>query len=241
MTSSKTCAVSLLAVSIAALAALPSSAAQRVALRTADAAASARSAALATNPSALVAMLELEPGTSLRPLSTRLRADGMRHQRLQQMHQGVPVFGEHIIMTTTADGTLRRLSGTAVRAISTDMPSVVPRLDAQQAAAIARGALAQPLAADADVRNERRELTVHVDAAGTARLAWKVDFFADGAHQRPTRPITLVDARTGAVLEQWEALAHVREGTGPGGNIKTGQTFYGVDAPHLDQQRNGTV
>lgn len=239
MTSPNRYAGSLLALSIAALIALPSSAAERVTLTTPDAAASARSASLAASPSALARMIDLDPGTSLRPLSTRLRADGMRHQRLQQVHRGVPVFGEHIIMTTTANGALDHLSGTAVRAISADMPSVVPKLDADQAAAIAIGALPVPLAADAEVQNERRELTVHLDAQGTARLAWIVDFFADGEHQRPTRPITVVDARTGAVLEHWEALATAREGTGPGGNAKTGQMTYGVDAPFLDVQRNG--
>lgn len=241
MTSSSRHPGSLLALSIAALVALPASAAERVTLTTAGAAASARSAALAASPSALVPMIDMDPGTSLRPLSTRLRADGMRHQRLQQVHRGVPVFGEHIIMTTTADGALHHLSGTAVRKIDADMPSVVPKLSADRAAAIAIGALPVPLAADANVQNERRELTVHLDAQGTARLAWIVDFFADGEHQRPTRPITVVDARTGAVIEQWEALATAREGTGPGGNAKTGQITYGVNAPFLDVQRNGAT
>lgn len=240
MTSSSRYAVSFLALSIAALIALPSTAAQRVKLTTPDAA-TARSASFAASPSALVPMIDLEPGTSLRPLSTNPRADGGRHERLQQVHQGVPVFGEHIIMTTTADGALRHLSGTAVRAISADMPSVVPKLDADQAAVIAMGALPSPLAADADIQDERRELMVYLDAQDTARLAWVVDFFADGEHQRPTRPVTVVDAHTGEILAQWDALTTAREGTGPGGNAKTGQITYGVNAPFLDVKRVGTV
>ena len=234
-------AISLLTLSITALVALPSSAAQRVPLKTQDLATLDAATTRTTDVPTLLTLMDLAPEDTLHPLTTRKRADGTLHQRFQQMHQGVPVFGEHIIVTRSEAGRLHHLSGTAVRGLRADLPSVAPRLRAEQAAAIARSALPVPLSADANVQNERRELTIHLDSDDTARLAWVIDFFADGTDQAPTRPITIVDARTGAVLEHWDALATDRVGTGPGGNIKTGQLTYGVDAPFLDVLRKGTV
>lgn len=55
----------------------------------------------------------------------------------------------------------------------------------------------------------------------------------------PSRPFTMVDAHSGEVLQRWEGLNHADIGTGPGGNIKTGQYEYGTTYGNLDVEVNG--
>ncbi len=241
MATSCTRAIISLALSITAFIALPSSAAQRIPLTTPEVALRSTTQPLATDETSLMAMMGLESAASLRVLTARTRPDGRRHRRMQQLHHGVPVFGEHIIVIAEPDGSLRHLSGTAIRSLQADLPDMKRRVTAGQAAAIAIAALPAPLAGDARVQNEHRELTIHLDRDGTARLAWFIDFFVDGGDQLPSRPLTIVDALSGAVLERWEGLATAREGTGPGGNEKTGQIAYGVDAPFLSVLREGVL
>src|SRR3546814_648547 len=71
-------------------------------------------------------------------------------------------------------------------------------------------------------------------------MAWQVSFFADSAGGgSPTSPLVIVDAASGAILKQFDALKNVEIGTGPGGNEKTGQYEYGTDYDFLDVEENG--
>lgn len=241
MATPSTCTRHLLAVSVTLLLALPAVGAQRVKLS--EGSVTGQPGALSAETShhhTLPALLQLGPDATLRQLTTRIRPDGARHQRFEQQHRGIPVFGEHVIATRDTSGTLRHLSGTAVRGIGIDVPNVVPRLSADDAARVARQAMPRALSGGAQVQNETRRLMIHVDPHDVARLAWVVDFFADGEDQMPTRPLTIVDAQSGAVLDRWDALAHEKTGTGPGGNEKIGQITYGADAPALDITVSGT-
>jgi vibriolysin len=75
--------------------------------------------------------------------------------------------------------------------------------------------------------NESVRQMIYVDDNNKAHMSYVVSYFADrpggGA---PTRPVVIMDARTGQILKQWDALAHVNA-TGPGGNSKTGQYEWG--------------
>src|SRR3546814_4738299 len=71
-------------------------------------------------------------------------------------------------------------------------------------------------------------------------MAWQVSFFADSAGGgSPTSPLVIVDAASGAILKQFDALKNVEIGTGHGGNEKTGQYEYGTDYGFLDVEESG--
>lgn len=220
----------------------PAQAAERVALHGLEAT-SLRSDLAAPSAVSTARMLKLDAGSTLRELTSRTEPNGMRHHRFQQMHHGVPVFGEHIVTATDSTGRVTRLSGATIHALQTDIASVSPTISADRAMAVAQQATAGVAAGDAStVRDATQTLMIHLDSHDHARLAWVVDFVADLAEGgMPTRPITVVDATTGAVLDRWEALTHVSQGTGPGGNAKTGMYEYGGDKPALDIQVDGTV
>lgn len=223
----------------AAMLAVTASAAERIPLHRLDMGAAPARAGGAADVSPLLPLLGLD-NSMLRLLSSRTAADGVTHQRFEQLHQGVPVFGEHVVMATGASGALRSLFGTVVRRLQGDVPSVVPRIDAAHAAALAEAA-APGVTASMQIQNQNQRLMIHVDAHDVARLAWVMDFYADGAGQPATRPFVIIDARDGAVLEQWEGLTTEKTGTGPGGNEKSGQVAYGVDAPYLDVTVDGAT
>ena len=56
------------------------------------------------------------------------------------------------------------------------------------------------------------------DKQQVAHLVYKVDL-VEMKGMSPSRPITLVDAKNGEILDQWEGIAFI-EAEGPGGNQK---------------------
>src|SRR3546814_7467659 len=90
------------------------------------------------------------------------------------------------------------------------------------------------------VQAEKSRQVVFVGDDGRAHMAWEVSFFADSARGgSPTSPLVIVDAASGAILKQFDALKNAEVGTGPGGNEKTGQYEYGTDLGFLDVEQNG--
>src|SRR3546814_132142 len=68
------------------------------------------------------------------------------------------------------------------------------------------------------------------------------DLFADSANGgSPTRPVVIIDARSGRILRQYDNLQNAEIGTGPGGNQKTGQYEYGTDYGYLDVAQGGST
>lgn len=218
----------------AAMLAAPAAAAERIPLHRLDLAATPALAHRSADAAALPSMLGLDAGSSLQLLSSHTDRNGVQHQRFEQLHQGVPVFGEHVVVATAATGQVRSLFGTAVASLQADLPDVTPRIDGARAAAIAKASASGMRAGGMQVQNQNQRLMIHLDAHAVARLAWVVDFLAEGEDQPATRPFTIVDAMDGKVLAQWEGLATVNNGIGPGGNEKIGQIEYGATAPYLD-------
>jgi vibriolysin len=78
-------------------------------------------------------------------------------------------------------------------------------------------------------RSEDTRLVVYVRSSDqVARLSYEVTFFAvpDAGTEEPMRPVFIIDAMTGETLFYYDSLTSAN-GTGPGGNEKTHQYFYG--------------
>lgn len=168
---------------------------------------------------------------------------GQQHIRLQQTYNGVPIWGERVVVTLDQEGNLERLHGTSVQAISQDLGALRARMGRQKALERAkeRDSVSQLDTSSAlEYRNESSELTVWLDESDQAHLAYAVSFFRDSEDGGdPARPYFMLDARSGEVLQHFDGLAHAEVGTGPGGNQKTGQYYYGSDFGNLDVTENG--
>ncbi len=197
-------------------------AAERVDLEQSGAvgAAVARAASLsATGPVKAAAHLGLA-ADELKDLRSQTYANGNVVTRHQQFHMGVPVWGEAIVEHRAAGATVPRMSGAMLRGLANDLPSVKPLYSATQVLDLAK-TRAQVFSTE----NEQAKLYVKQGTNGVASLVYAVSFLAKNS-TKPSRPHFMIDANTGAVLQQWEGITHV-DATGPGGNTKTGQYEYG--------------
>ncbi|HVI57256.1 MAG TPA: pre-peptidase C-terminal domain-containing protein [Luteimonas sp.] len=187
-------------------------------------------------------MLGLGADSALTVIKARDAGKGARNIRYQQTFRGVPVYGEQVVVSEGADGKVRRVFGRKVEGLAKEIPSVAAKLTGANALAVAkRATLGSRLLAMRTEREESRKM-IYVDGNDRAHLAYVVSFFADSAAGgSPTRPVVIVDAQSGRILRQFDALANAEIGTGPGGNQKTGQYEYGTDFGYLDVAQSGST
>lgn len=187
-------------------------------------------------------------GASMQPVTSVTLPNGKTITRFQQMHNGVPVWGQRITQSAGQGLMAAEVSGDMIDGLAAEVPSVKPALSADKAMEIAmQDALShrsqQGLIAGSNTvstlkqnsENQQRKLYVHLDSNDNARLAYLVSWVEYGSE--PSRPFYFVDANTGEVLESWEGLAH-QDATGPGGNEKTGRYDYGTDYPPMEVDAN---
>ncbi|HVQ32851.1 MAG TPA: M4 family metallopeptidase [Lysobacter sp.] len=227
-------------------------AAQRVDLHRLDAgklnqqyrAATAHNGLAATPRTRHAEMLGLDANSSLRELRTSTDKDGTKHYRYQQTFRGIPVWGEHVIVTEGKDGNVRNLFGRMASNLAGELPAVAAKLTPANALALGKGAGLGNRIGFMRTENEKSEPVIFIDDNDRAHLAYVVSFFADTAGGgSPTRPFVILDAQNGRILKQWDGLTHA-QGTGPGGNAKTGQYEYtGLTGlhPYLDVTQSGTT
>ena len=173
----------------------------------------------------------------LKSQRSKTYASGKVVTRHQQFHMGVPVWGEGIVEHRETNDTQPAMSGAMLTGLSNDIPSVRPTYTSAQILDLAK-TKAQVFSTE----NEQAKLYIKQEANGVAKLVYAVSFLAKNA-TKPSRPSFLIDANSGAILEQWEGITHALSGTGPGGNTKTGQYEYGTTAGYgfLDVLVSGTT
>lgn len=167
---------------------------------------------------------------------------GVRNHRYLQTFRGLPIFGEHIVVNENEDGDISTLFGRRVEGLASEIPAGKPRLSALAALEIGKSAGLGNSIGFMRTSNEKSELMIHIDDSGHARKAYVVSYFADTERGgSPSRPTVIVDADTGRILQQFDNLQHVLIGTGPGGNVKTGQYEYGINFGFMDVDRVGST
>lgn len=185
-------------------------------------------------------------GVELASVNSRTLANGLTVTRFQQMHQGVPVWGQTV--TQTGQGVAGEVSGDVLTGLSAEVPSVVPSIKVTDAVDRAmtqavmhrtqQGIISGAHSVEAlklAAKNQDQTLYIHVDEQDQTRLAYLINWVEYG--DEPSRPFYFIDAHSGAVLEHWDGIAH-QEATGPGGNEKTGQYVYGTDFPAMEVDSN---
>ncbi|MBN7136636.1 hypothetical protein A7A76_17960 [Lysobacter enzymogenes] len=188
-------------------------------------------------------LIALDAQSSLKLLKSSVDADGSRNYRYQQTYNGLPVFGEHVVVREDAKGNVRALFGRSVAGLASELPAgLKAKFDSAQALSVAKSAGMGKSATALVTRNESSEQMIYIDDAGKAHVAYVVNYFADAPKGgSPMRPFVIVDASSGKVLKQWDGLNHALVGTGPGGNQKTGQYEYGTDFGFNDVTQSGST
>jgi thermolysin len=158
-----------------------------------------------------------DPRRELR--SRRERSDelGMHHVRMQQTVRGIPVWGKEVMTHFDAKGRLVEVSANYVPDL--DNVDVNPSITLEQAkvAAAAEAARMNPELLGATFEVEQADLMVYAEEQGPARLGHHFKLRAKDA--RIALFDCMIDAKTGAVLNQFDDLQHV-EGSGTGATGK---------------------
>ena len=200
-------------------------------------------------PAALANRIGLEADAALSPRLQARTAHGTLKTSEQQTFRGVPVYGRQVVVERDSGGNVLGVSGDISRDIGRDVASVAPAINGARATALLRGHAG---VMDSDVQNAKNDLYVYAEG-NRARLAYLSSFFADRGGN-PTRPMAIIDANTGEVIESWEGLTTKGKpgsgggvtgtptlATGAGGNLKTGQYTYGTDYAALAVTQSGST
>jgi Zn-dependent metalloprotease len=152
---------------------------------------------------------------------------GMKNVKYRMTFKNIPVWGETIIIVENEMGQPMALYGNAIRGIEKDVTNIEPTFTAEEALSTVKAIHIQDRA-NVFYENEDSELVIFVDDNSKAHLSYAVTFFADTEEGgNPTRPTYILDATTKEVIFQFEGLTF-ENGTGPGGNAKTGKYYYGT-------------
>ena len=211
-------------------------------------------------PAALANRIGLDADAALSPRLQARTTHGTVKTREQQTFRGIPVYGRRVVVERDGSGNVLGVSGEISRGIGHDIASVAPAINGNRAIGLLRAhAGLLPLGIgvngirDSDIQDAKIDLYVYAEG-NRARLAYLTSFFVDRSGQ-PTRPMAIIDANTGEVIESWDGLTTKGKpggggggstgtpalATGAGGNQKTGQYFYGTDYAALAVTQSGST
>jgi vibriolysin len=162
-------------------------------------------------------------------LRQRTDFNGVTHYRYQQTYKGIPVWGMQIIISRGPANKATKLNGTLVLDIPGDIKGIPPLLDPLSALRRMQDPHKQrDIGAAWNFSNKKYETNIYIDKNDKAQLCYVVSFFADTACGNPSNYIYFIDVHTGKILHSFDMLNYA-QGTGPGGNLKTGYYYYGID------------
>lgn len=175
-------------------------------------------------------ILKLTKGYVFIPGKSIELPNGKIKKRITQYFQNIPVWGFSLAATQLNSGNLTDLSGSYLANIESDLTSFSPHLTKNRAIqlTLAKASIRSKEA----VRNLHADLYIMQTGDKKARLIYLTSFMKDD-DGHPTRPHFIIDAMNGEILDQWDGLT-TKDATGPGGNAKTGQYYYGKDYGFLN-------
>jgi Zn-dependent metalloprotease len=186
-------------------------------------------------------MIALDAKSALAPLKVRSDESGHRQHRYQLTYRGLPVLDQHVVISEDANGNLRTMFGELIQGLDAEVPSTTAKLSSAKALDIAKRAAFGKRLGQMKIDSQKVEPTIYIDGNDRARLAYVVTLSADSIKGGDlTAPQLVIDADNGKVLRSLDNLQHVKIGTGPGGNQKTGQYEFGTDFGFLDVTQNGS-
>jgi Zn-dependent metalloprotease len=173
---------------------------------------------------------------------------GNTHIRYVQTYYDIPIWGYQVIVHKNNGRSIERKTGALVEDIELDITRSRALVDYSGDLILNRMKVAYQNERQVNVgnlyyQNERAKKIIYIDDNEQAHIAFLVNFFVDSNEgDDPARPYYIVDAGSQEILLKWDGLTNQKVGTGPGGNIRTGQYFYGTGSyEHLDVTVDGDI
>jgi len=147
--------------------------------------------------------------------------DGLTHVRLQQLHDGVLVWGADVAVHMS-DAEVVGAAGSLAANIALD--NTIATQD--PAAILARAKKDRFGTRYVETSRERTEKIIYVDARGASHLAIHTAFFNEQQDSlEPAFWHHIYDAQSGKLLARWNELHTLEQASGPGGNPKVTQSW----------------
>ena len=160
---------------------------------------------LGVTPSSQIAnTLGLGNGMSFKARNSRPTRHNTTTVRMQQMYNGVPVYGRSIAVEQNAHGQALMANGPVADTLNLSAAAMRPSLTTDRAVEVLRGHHNPFMAPGQSIHNAKADLYVYPEGQGQARLVYLTSYFAGG--DQPTRPTAIIDANTGEIVKQWEGL-----------------------------------
>lgn len=170
------------------------------------------------------------------PYMDSLPSSKLDKMRYTQHFKGVPVYGGYVAGPRSGIYDDTEVVGRIVEGIENDVNNVEPSINPQTALNLYFGTRRETFR-----RDEKADLFIWLDKSNKARLVYRTSMVLD-AQDPPSRPIAIMDAHTGEILDEWEGLNNATgEAFGFGGNQKTGKYEYGKDYAALEVTQNGNT
>jgi Zn-dependent metalloprotease len=152
--------------------------------------------------------------------------NSVTHARYQQTYKGFPIWGVQTIVSRDHTDSVVHINGSIVQGIPKDILSIPGTLDPKGALQrMQKEHKAKAPNAVWNFKNEEYGAYIYIDKKNKAILCYVVSFFADNEKGAPSRPLFIIDVKSGKILDSFNRLTNGL-GTGPGGNLKTGQYTY---------------
>ncbi len=145
--------------------------------------------------------------------------------RYQQLYQGVPVAGAQVMVVQNgASSSPAQVSGHVLEDVHLN---IQPAFDAKQALELVKTQYFSSHAKQ-ETREEVSELQIRPGKNNELKLVYLVSFKSFGDENQPVWPSFIIDAQTAQITKQWNNIKHYQD-SGPGGNEKTQEYWYGKD------------
>lgn len=169
------------------------------------------------------------------------KEDNQMIVRYQQLYKGIPVIGAQVMITKGTDSGVQPNDNAEVNGHLLDNIELntKPAISAQQAKEYAKKSYFQ-FNSQSNIQQETAELQIRPDHNNQLKLVYLVSFKSVQQDGKPDWLFFVIDAQTGALIKQWNNIKNYLD-TGPGGNEKVQEYWYGKDGlPALDVTQNGS-
>jgi vibriolysin len=161
--------------------------------------------------------------------------NGLTKVRYQQTYKNIPIFGQTIAATQSTFGQVFNPSGNVL-----DLTNKLVITKARVSADAAMTAAMAKVDAEQHVYNKMQKTYLR-QIDGQLVLAHMLSYVVEAKDGgSPSRPVIWVNAITGEEIERRENLQYA-SATGPGGNTKTGQYYYGTDFGSMNVAQSGST
>lgn len=165
----------------------------------------------------------------------RSQADRKTLVRYQQVYRGIPVIGAQVI-SQQSEGAQAKVNGYLLEQIQINTQ---PALTQARAINTATADFFKNRPA-ATLSETQAQLQLRMFAEDKLTLVFLVSFKTLDEQGKPQWPFFIIDAQDGRIVTQWDNVKNHAD-SGPGGNEKTHEYWYGQDGlPALEVRQEGS-